>query len=155
MKKMYALSFILFCFRAMAQEPAESEKQTIQESINKLFLALEKKDTILYNSVVLPAGQIWTVRRQNDTLKTSMRYFSADKVVLIKMNRVIEERPLRYDITIHNDIAIAWVPYTLSLSGTFSHCGVDVFTLLKSDQGWKIISLAYSVEPQGCDSLKK
>jgi hypothetical protein len=104
---------------------------------------------------VRPDGQIWTVRRLNDTAKTSMRNFSADKVGLVNMNAVIEEKPLNIEIMIHNDIAVAWVPYTLSLSGKFSHCGVDVFTLLKTIHGWQIINLTYSLEPDACNSLKK
>jgi hypothetical protein len=146
---------MLHGYYAFSQSPDEKEKLVVLESINKLFLSLEKKDTLLYSSIVLPGGQIWTVRRINDTLKTSMRSFTSDKGALIKMNSVIEERPLSYEITIHNDIAIAWVPYTLSLSGTFSHCGVDIFTLIKTIHGWKIVSLVYSVEPDGCEPLKK
>ena len=78
-----------------------------------------------------------------------------DMKKLAAMNTVIEERPLSYEIKIHNDIAIAWVPYTLSLSGKFSHCGVDVFTLIKTGDGWKIVNASYSVEPDGCAALKE
>jgi len=155
MKKKFTIFLMLLGLHAFSQPTDVADKQSILETVNKLFIALEKKDTLLYNSIVLPGGQIWTVRRVNDTIKTSMRKFTADYAGLVNRNTIIEERALSYDITIHNDIAIAWVPYTLSLSGTFSHCGVDVFTLIKTDSGWKIATLAYSVEPDGCDSLKK
>jgi hypothetical protein len=74
---------------------------------------------------------------------------------LATITGVIEERPLLIEIKIHNDIAIAWVPYTISVGGKFSHCGIDVFTFLNSKEGWKIVNTTYSIEPDGCAELKK
>lgn len=71
------------------------------------------------------------------------------------MELIIQEKLLSSEINIHQNIAVAWVPYTLSLSGKFSHCGIDVFTFLKTLEGWKIVSTVYSVEPEGCADLKK
>jgi hypothetical protein len=68
---------------------------------------------------------------------------------------VIEEKILSYEIKVHQQIAVAWVPYTLSISGKFSHCGVDIFNFIKTDEGWKINSISFTMEPNGCDALKK
>jgi hypothetical protein len=155
MKILFTLVLLLCSVYAFSQSNDTTGHGGVIVVINKFFLALENKDTILYKSIVRPDGQIWTVRRLNDTAKTSMRNFSADKVGLVNMNAVIEEKPLNIEIMVHNDIAVAWVPYTLSLSGKFSHCGVDVFTLLKTIHGWQIINLTYSLEPDACNSLKK
>jgi hypothetical protein len=155
MKSTFTIVLMLFSLFAFSQSIDTVGRGAVIGVIDNFFLAMEKKDTILYGSTVRPDGQIWTVRRLNDTLKTSMRNFSADKVSLVKMNAVIEERPLSYEIMVHNDIAVAWVPYTLSLSGKFSHCGVDVFTLLKTIHGWQIVNLTYSIEPEACNSFKK
>lgn len=138
-----------------SQQTEEADKKAVLEKVNLFFKVLETKDTVLYNKLVYPNAQIWTIRPQQDTLKIGMRSFSADMINLVAMKPVIEEKPMSYEIKIHNNIAIVWAPYTLSLSGKFSHCGVDVFTLLKSAEGWKIVSTVYSVEPEGCASLKK
>lgn len=155
MKNLFLIFFLLVGLNALAQSKTEIEKNSVMEKVNQFFVALEKKDTMLYNKLVLKGGQIWTVRKLKDSTKTSMRSFSDDITKLAGMNTVIQERPLSFEINIHQDIAIAWVPYTLSLSGKFSHCGVDVFTLLKTDDGWKIVNLSYSVEPDGCGTLQK
>ena len=154
--KFIFLPLLLFAFsQCYAQQNTEAEKKEILGRVNLFFKALETKDTVLYNTLVFPNEQIWTVRKQKDTLKNSVRSFTDDMKKLAAMNTVIEERPLSYEIKIHNDIAIAWVPYTLSLSGKFSHCGVDVFTLIKTGDGWKIVNASYSVEPDGCAALKE
>jgi hypothetical protein len=64
------------------------------------------------------------------------------------------ETPFSFDIKIHKAIAVAWVPYEFRLDGNFSHCGIDIFTLMKTEGRWKIMSAAYSVEKDGCEELK-
>lgn len=155
MKKIIAGLFLFAFTTAEAQQNNETEKKQVMEKINLFFKVLETKDTALYKSLVMPNGQIWTVTRQQDTLKNTLRTFADDMKSLAVMNKVIEERPLRADINIHQDIAIAWVPYTLSLDGQFSHCGIDVFTLLRTKDGWKIVNASYSKEPDGCAELKQ
>ena len=34
----------------------------------------------------------------------------------------------------------------LWINSAFSHCGVDVFSLIKTRQGWRIASLSYTSE---------
>ena len=45
--------------------------------------------------------------------------------------QVIQEKMFSAEIKIHEQIAMAWVPYELSISGKFSHCGVDVLPYSK------------------------
>ena len=159
MKKILRNPFLLFllfsCLHLSAQSREEADKKIITEKLNHFFEALEKKDTVLYSSIVMPNAQVWVVRTLNDTLRNPMRSFSDDFKRLVAMKETIEERPFRYTISIHNDIAVVWAPYTLSLSGKFSHCGIDVFTLLNTRDGWKIVSTVYSVEPGGCAEIRK
>lgn len=51
-------------------------------------------------------------------------------------------------ILVDGDIATVWTPYEFFLDGEFSHAGTDVFVLLRTDDGWKISSLAWTVEPK-------
>ncbi len=151
----FLLFFLFSCLQAAAQSREEADKKIITEKVNHFFEALEKKDTVLYSSIVMPDAQIWVVRKLNDTLRNPMRSFSEDFKRLAVMKETIEEKPFKYTISIHNDIAVVWAPYTLSLSGKFSHCGIDVFTLLNTREGWKIVSTVYSVEPGGCAEIQK
>jgi len=65
--------------------------------------------------------------------------------------RTITERG--FDATVHvsGPLAVVWLPYDLYLDGTWSHCGVDTFTLVRVADGWKIAALAWSIEqPPAC-----
>lgn len=48
-------------------------------------------------------------------------------------------------------VAMVWADYGVYLDGERSHCGVDVFTLLRVDGDWKIATVTYSHLTQGCE----
>lgn len=64
----------------------------------------------------------------------------------------IVERGFDPEVRVSGTIASVWYPYDLYRDGEWSHCGVDVFTMAHTeDAGWRIISLAWSVEqPPAC-----
>jgi predicted ribonuclease YlaK len=98
--KNFFLFTLFFAFsRSYAQHNTETEKKELQEKVNLFFKALETKDTVLYNTLVYPNAQIWTIRPQQDVLKIAMRSFSDDMIGLVAMKTVIEEKPLSYENT--------------------------------------------------------
>ena len=61
------------------------------------------------------------------------------------------ERGFGATARVQDRVAQVWVPYDLYIGKTWSHCGVDVFTLLKSEGRWRVASLIYTIEqPPAC-----
>jgi hypothetical protein len=56
------------------------------------------------------------------------------------------ERIWNADVRVHGLIATVWAPYDFWTDGKFSHCGVDVFALIKTSDGWKISGGAFTME---------
>jgi hypothetical protein len=156
MKKLLLPVIILVSSVAsLAQSTEETEKKIILEKVQLFFQSLEKQDTALYRSLFMPEAQGWSVRVRNDSV-IYRNWLNADRVKgLINPERIVEEKILSFEIKVHQQLAMAWVPYTLSVSGKFSHCGVDLFTFLKTDRGWKINTCSFTVEPDGCRALEK
>lgn len=155
MRKYFLLLFIISSMNSQSQSTVENDKKIILEKVELFFQSLEKQDTSLYRSLFMPEAQGWAVRVRNDSIiHTSWR--TADRVKrFVNPAQIVEEKILSCEIKVHQQIAMAWVPYTLSVSGKFSHCGVDLFTFIKTEQGWKINSCSFTVEPDGCAALKK
>lgn len=149
MKKIFLLILLLTSINSFAQKKRNLEEKEILLKVQQFFDALEKQDTVLFKSILLTNGQVWAISEKENAAKYSMRQFGDFMKTLINPARVIQERMLSSDIKIHDRIAMAWVPYTLDISGKFSHCGVDLFTFLKTDEGWKIATAAYTIE-QDC-----
>ena len=149
MKKISFLILILISINSVAQQKQNPEEKEILLKVQQFFDALEKQDTVLFKSILLTNGQVWAISEKEKAAKYSMRQFGDFMKTLINPARIIQERMLSSEIKIHNRIAMAWVPYTLDISGKFSHCGVDLFTMLKTNEGWKIATAAYTIE-QDC-----
>lgn len=155
MRKIFLLIFIIGAIAGNSQSTNENDKKQILEKVELFFQALEKQDTNLYKSVFMTEATGWAIRTRNDSIITST-WRTADRVKRLKNPAsIVEEKLLSYEIKVHRQIAMAWVPYTLSVSGQFSHCGVDLFTFIKTDQGWKINTCSFTVEPDGCAAFKK
>ena len=136
MKIVILLTFICVT-GSFAQQSTNMENEAIKGVINNFFLSLEKQDTILMQSTLYPEGQVWTLRHMADSTVPRMRFFKDDfKGFDPKMKFL--ETPLSFDIKGHQGMAVAWVPYTFHINDKFSHCGVDIFTLMKKENDWKI-----------------
>lgn len=61
------------------------------------------------------------------------------------------ERGFQSKVLVSGPLAMVWLPYDFYRDGKWSHCGVDLFSLLKSDGRWRIATLVWSVEqPPAC-----
>ena len=54
-------------------------------------------------------------------------------------------------VQIEGTLAQIWASYDFHFGQTFSHCGVDAVQLLKTAEGWKIMSLADTFVREGCE----
>lgn len=143
-KNLFIIVLLIINLKSFAQEKKQQDRKEILQKVQQFFDALETQDTVLYKSILLKDGQTWAISEKDGTVKYSMRQFSDRLKTLINPNSIIQEKTLSSKVMIHKQIAMAWVPYTLDISGKFSHTGVDVFTLLKTNEGWKISTLAYT-----------
>ena len=147
---MKSFIFLLCCFATLGINVyGQDEKKEVLAVAQQFFTALEKGDTATFRSLFLDDGRTYFVQ-EKDTKVTagsqSPKNFKADK------DRIVRERFIKdeVDVMIHNRIAVVWGSYNLWINDKFSHCGVDAFTLLKTEAGWKISSLSYSKETEGC-----
>lgn len=149
MKRLVLAAFIICCSVTAAQNRQELEEELIKEKVDQFFRALEKQDTVLLKKLWFQEGQVWTIDNTTQARTHSMRFFKED-LKRFDPKIVLQERALSYEIKVHNGMAMAWIPYEFHVNGKFSHCGVDIFSLLKKDQDWKFISASYTVEEKDC-----
>lgn len=144
----YLLPLLLLTSSLHAQDLAERKR--VLQVVHEFFNALERQDTVAFRGMFLEGARNFAVRNMQDS--TIVRGMLV-KDFRFRQGQVIKER-MREAITevkIHNNIAMVWAPYDLWVNEKFSHCGVDVFTLIKNCVGWKIASVSYTVEREGCD----
>lgn len=57
-------------------------------------------------------------------------------------------------VHVRGSLALVWTPYEFWRDGKTTHCGVDVFELVKQSGTWKIGNVMYTVEPDACPALR-
>jgi hypothetical protein len=144
-------TILFFILSTSATAQSQDETKKVLAIVQEFFDAIEKHDTIAFNSVFLSKAHMFISRPVGD----SIQYISKPAVgrSTLKPGTAYKEimRDKGVKVEVHQNIAMAWVPYNFYVNNTFSHCGVDAFTFLKTKQGWKIALLAYTVENKGCE----
>ena len=148
MKIPYFLFVFLFPLTP-ANAQADPEEKNILHLVDQFFVALEKQDTLAFRDMFMKDARNYSVRELGDSVRIRSQLPSGFRFT---PGQIVKER-MRKESTlakIAGRIAMVWAPYDLWVNETFSHCGVDVFTFIKTSTGWKIASVSYTMETTGC-----
>jgi hypothetical protein len=111
--------------------------------------ALSRNDFVAFTDWMLEGATIASVSESAQGRRVRLRTRETDRAST-NTNRLME-RGFAGTAMVDGPIAMVWLPYDFYVNGTWSHCGVDIFTMVKDDAGWKIASLAYTVlQPPAC-----
>jgi hypothetical protein len=149
MKKLLFLIFIiLLSIKTFAQQ---TDQDAVKQTINNMFDAMRKGDSTLLRSTFARGIAFQGVANKKD--ETTLVTENPDdfiKAVGTPHKGVWDERVTFKDIKIDGDLASVWAPYKFYLNGQFSHCGVDVFQLMRTKTGWKIIYIVDTRRKDNC-----
>lgn len=120
----------------------------------RLFDGMKARDTSALRAL-LPSGvSLYAVQERNG--ETVLRTTSTDAwlqgLVAGPADQMIEERLFRSEFRVDGGLAILWAEYDLWIGPRFSHCGIDQFTFARTAAGWRLLSLAYTIQ-QGARCL--
>jgi hypothetical protein len=141
-----ALSILLASRPSHAQTARDSVVATVQE----FFTTMARNDAVGAARILTPDGVSYATRRSGDTVVVRSATFRSHIERLQAARDTILERMWSPTVEVHGTVAMLWTPYDLYRNGTFSHCGVDAFTLVRGTQGWLVSSVSYTIEPTGC-----
>lgn len=151
MKKLFTILFLAITASSFAQ----TDQEQIKASINQVFDGMRKNDTTLIRQVLHSSCFLKSIgKNKNGEVKLQEdQIIDWLKSVGTKRDGVVlDERLTAYDIKIDGEMAMAWTPYEFYVNDKFNHCGVDVFTMMKTDKGWKIVGI---VDTRRKDDCKK
>jgi hypothetical protein len=128
------------------------EEAAILAIIDRFMLAVADKDPAALNALRLEGGFNIVERPapKGGTL-VARRVFTPPSG-----NRTVEYRERYWDPIVHvrGSIAVVWTPYEFWTDGKTSHCGIDVFDMMKDQGTWKIANMMWTVEPDACAALR-
>jgi len=135
-----------------AQYGQMDDRAEVLGVVQRAFDALDDGDEQTWGNLLLEDGIFSSVRDVNGARRIQTTTFGEHVARATAPNddRVFLERMWEPTVLIDGDLAVVWTRYDFHLDGEFSHCGTDGVLLLRTDDGWRIASLAWTTE-QDCE----
>lgn len=128
------------------------EEAAVLAVVQQFFDAIAAKDPALGAEAVLPDARFQGLRERPDGTLPAQGSSGADFLARLEtMQGQMLERMWSPDVQIRGRLATVWARYDFHIDGAFSHCGVDAFSLIRGDTGWRIAAIVWTVEPDGCE----
>ena len=144
------LSTQLVCLPVQAGE--KEEREAVLEVLSRFFDAMTRRDPGVWRKIMLPDGMTYSQRHQPDGSKELARRTNLFLIENLSQGTgLLQERIWEPVVMVHRSIAVVWAPYDFHIDGKFSHCGVDVFELLKVSGKWKLGNALWTVERDRCE----
>jgi hypothetical protein len=121
-------------------------------TIRAALSTLGDRNVEAHRELFLPQATITavTVRDGVRTTRVSSLEESINSIAAVTVPMV--ERIWDPEVRVDGGVAIVWAPYDFYIDGSFSHCGHDGFQLVRTERGWRLASLIYTVEqPPDCE----
>ncbi len=149
-----SLLLLLGLFSASAFAQSDDEK-AVRAAITQLFDGMRKADTTLFKAVFAPTASLQSIAKNKDGVISVRSELIPNFVTSVGKQKpgALDERLSAYDVKIDAELAIAWTPYVFYFNGQKSHCGVNVFTLVKLNGAWKIQAIIDTRRREGCPDL--
>lgn len=146
------LIFLISVFSppVVAQEPNSGPEKEVAEVANTFLSALSAADTATLSGLLAPQAMIYSVREGTPEPSIGAVSRAAFLESLGGEDQELLERMWNPTVQVQDRVAMVWTPYDFHLNGEFSHCGIDVFTMLKGAEGWQVASITYNVVREGC-----
>jgi hypothetical protein len=141
---MRTIALLALAVSAVAQPSSEADITTVVQS---LFDAMKSHDADKARNLFATGATMTAIRPKAKPVNSTGDDFASR---LATAKDAWLERMWEPKVMVHGDIAMLWAPYDFHLNGKFHHCGIDLVNLAKLEGVWKITSISYTSETEGC-----
>ena len=153
MRNLLAILLLLSAAPSAAQEPTADERRAVLAAVDGLFAAMLARDGAAVTEQVEPQGLVTAISPAADGTSSIATFSWADFAArLPRAPGPIRERMFDPEVRIRGDLAMVWSRYDLSIGDTFSHCGTDLFELVRRDGRWRLLHASFTRETSGCET---
>ena len=140
------------CLALFATQMACAANDTPTETVETFFAGMATNDWQLASSVLIEDAVLYGYRVSGGEVVLSRLTASEYVDAMSSRSDRLLERIWDVQVLEHDRLATVWTPYDFYLNGEFSHCGRNSFSLIRSDSGWRIASITYSMLKESCET---
>lgn len=133
--------------------PSDEDRAAILSVVQSLFDALAERDGNTLRALLHPDVVMRSVEVAGDGERSIATSTLDDLVVRVEASEeVLTERMFDPEVRISGDLAMVWTPYDFYVGDSLSHCGADVFVLVREDEAWRVTGLSWTrQQPPDCE----
>ncbi len=135
-----------------AADPEGAEREAVVAAVDGLFDAMRAKDAEAMRELFAPEISMAAVGsdgRSRVSVGPPDGFIGSITGSEAFLDEVMWDPLVRVD----GALAMLWAPYDFLLDGQPSHCGFNAFHLVKMDERWRIVAVAFSRRSEGCDEI--
>jgi hypothetical protein len=155
MPKTTGMKYVLTLYLTIlisANASAQSTEDSVKAVVNNMFAAMKNADSVALKNVFSEWAVLQTISRNKEgqtIVRTeNISAFATSIGGLAKGDA--DERITFGAVHIDGALASVWTPYQFYLKGTFSHCGVNSFQLVRINGVWKVQYIIDTRRKTGC-----
>ncbi|MFD2572792.1 nuclear transport factor 2 family protein [Spirosoma soli] len=154
MKHLFTIIGLLLTIPVVAQS---NDEAAIKVTINLLFDGMRKGDSTQIKNAFTSNATLQTIVKTKEgdvsVRNDDIRKFAASAVKYPPMT--LDERLSGMEVKVDAELATAWTPYVFYFQDKKSHCGVNAFTLVKTNGNWHIQNIIDTRRKDTCPDLPK
>lgn len=136
-----------------AQAPADSAaaRAEVLAVVERSLERISEEDMAGFADLMLEGAAVASAGVSPRTGESFHRIRTREEIASGTPEADLVERGFDPEVRIDGPMATVRLPYDFYRDGEWSHCGVDVFTLLRVEEGWRIATVTYTVQqPPEC-----
>lgn len=156
MRKLLFVLTLLFVVSVPVLAQKADEKQQVLAVVDKMFAEMANHNPSAIAALYTKDSNLTAIIRRKDG-KNAITAFTGEtfsKNFAEKKNE-IEELMYAPKVEVDGDLAMIWGRYVFFVDGKISHCGVNAFHLVKTDEGWKVANASSTIDPTNCTEKEK
>lgn len=137
---------ICFCTSAAADDKAD-----MLAVADDALVKITAEDSAGLAGLMIEEAMIYVGDMHEGKYRVQTRTFADTRDRVIEVDLV--ERGWDPTVLVSGTIGIVWYPYDIYVDSEWSHCSVDIFNMIRTEDGWRIAALQYNVQqPPDCEA---
>lgn len=138
------------CTLPVSAQDSATERASVLAVADSALAMITKGDIVAFTDLMLPEAVLFPTSTQGGVSRYRVRTRAEQRAS--PFNVRVDERGWSPEVKVQGPVAMVWYPYDLYMDGKWSHCGVDLFSLVKHDGAWRIATMAWTAEqPPACE----
>ena len=145
---------LVFAAPAAAQDATGDEASTLA-TIEQFMIAFDAKDADAMIALLAEDAYLAVIEEREGEDRHQTLPLQQLVTGLAAVPASIAEPLDIKAIMVDGPVAMVWTDYGFYMDGEQSHCGVNIFTLMRIEGEWKIATITYSHIEQPCEDAPR